>query len=225
MTSREDFKVVQSALCSPLLNEKAGLPKRDRRGTGAVMTETISKPKIQPLRPASFLLFGGVLPAIMVGLDQLSKWATTRSFDQPLNVCEISNPNFTHEISPIMDITLLCNRGISWGLMQGDSSIKRWGLTIFAFVMVAVLLFVLRRTTDRLGQISLSFVIGGAIGNAIDRLLFGAVTDMIDFSDVGFKFVFNIADSFITVGVIGLFLSSWLVERRLKRASVKDNAA
>ena len=82
-----------------------------------------------------------------------------------------------------------------------------------------VLVFVLRKTADRLGQISLSFVIAGAVGNAIDRLLFGAVTDMINFEDIGFKYVFNVADSYITVGVIGLFLSSFLVERREKAAA------
>ena len=70
-----------------------------------------------------------------------------------------------------------------------------------------------------LGQISVSFVIAGAVGNAIDRLFFGAVTDMIDFSDIGFNYVFNVADSYITVGVIGLFLSSYLVEKREKAAA------
>lgn len=190
------------------------------------MTETEQKPPNNPLRSKTFALFGLVLPAIFVALDQASKWATTRFFEQPMNVCEISNPNMPYELSPIMDITLICNRGISWGLMQGDSSLKRWGLTIFAFLMVAALLFVLRKTTDRLGQISLALVIGGALGNAIDRLFFGAVTDMIDFSDIGFNYVFNIADSFITVGVIGLFISSYLVERRLKNAAAEnDNAA
>lgn len=85
--------------------------------------------------------------------------------------------------------------------------------------MTVVLVFVLRKTTDRLGQISLSLVIAGAVGNAIDRLLFGAVTDMINFEDIGFNYVFNVADSYITVGVIGLFLSSYLVERREKAAA------
>lgn len=104
-------------------------------------------------------------------------------------------------------------------MMQGDSSIKRWGLTLFAFLMTVVLIFVLRKTHDRLGQLSLSLVIAGAVGNAIDRLFFGAVTDMIDFSDIGFNYVFNVADSYITVGVIGLFLSSFLTERREKAAA------
>jgi signal peptidase II len=163
-----------------------------------------------------FSLLGGAIPTVLVALDQLSKWATTRFFDLPMSACAKADPRLTHEVSPIADLSLLCNRGISWGLLQGDSSIKRWALTIFAFLMTLALLYVLRNTKDRLGQISLCLVIAGAVGNAIDRLLFGAVTDMIDFSDIGFRFVFNVADSYITVGVIGLFISSFLNDRREK---------
>jgi len=133
-----------------------------------------------------------------------------------MSVCATEEPHLKYELSPIMDISLLCNPGISWGMWQDDSSIKRWVLTAFAFLMTIALLYVLRKTQDRLGQISLSLVIAGAVGNAIDRLLFGAVTDMIDFSDIKFNYVFNVADSYITVGVIGLFLSSYLTETHVK---------
>lgn len=171
---------------------------------------------LKPLGWRGFALLGGLIPAILVALDQLSKWATTRFFDLPMSICATADPRLTHELSPIADLSLLCNRGISWGLLQGDSSIKRWGLTIFAFLMTFALLYVLRNTKDRLGQMSLCLVISGAVGNAIDRLFFGAVTDMIDFSDIGFNYVFNVADSYITVGVIGLFISSFINDRREK---------
>jgi len=169
------------------------------------------------------VLLGVIIPAVLVALDQLSKWATTQFFNVAMDVCATSDPSMTFEVSPIVDLSLLCNRGISWGMLQGDSSIKRWGLTVFAFLMTLVLLYVLRKTSDRLGQISLSLVIAGAVGNAIDRLLFGAVTDMIDFSYIGFNYVFNFADSYITVGIIGLFVSSFLNDRRETAAS-KDAA-
>ena len=162
---------------------------------------------------------GGLIPAVLVAVDQWSKWATTRFFDLPMSACAIADPRLTHEVSPIADLSLLCNRGISWGMLQGDSSIKRWGLTLFAFVMTAVLISVLRQTEDRLSQVALSFVIAGAVGNAIDRLFFGAVTDMIDFSDIGFNYVFNVADSYITIGVIGIFLAVFLTHRREKAAA------
>lgn len=173
----------------------------------------------QPLSWLKLSLLGGLFPGALVAIDQWSKWATTRVFDLPMNICAKADPHLTRELTPIVDLSLLCNRGISWGMLQGDSSIKRWGLTAFAFLMTVVLIYVLRKTTDRLGQFSLSFVIAGAVGNAIDRLLFGAVTDMIDFSDIGFRYVFNVADSYITVGVIGLFISSYLTEKREKAAA------
>lgn len=187
------------------------------------MTKTAKIQSPKPISWRSLFVLGGVIPAILVALDQWSKWATTRFFDLPMSVCAQANPRLTHEVSSVADLSLLCNRGISWGLLQGDSSIKRWVLTIFAFLMTLVFISVLRKTEDRLGQISLSFVIAGAVGNAIDRLLFGAVTDMIDFSDIGFNYVFNVADSYITVGIIGFFLSIFLTERR-EKAAARDAA-
>lgn len=188
------------------------------------MATDTSKSLPNPLSLRPLLLLAGVIPAVLVGLDQLSKWATTRLFNQPMSFCSDKSLNLpkelvNYELSSMVDIHLICNRGISWGMLQGDSSIKRWGLTAFAFLMTVALIYVLRKTHDRLGQISLSLVIAGAVGNAIDRLLFGAVTDMIDFSDIGFNYVFNVADSYITVGVVGLFISSYINEKREKAAA------
>lgn len=164
------------------------------------------------------LSWGLIVPAIIVGLDQLSKWAATYSFGKPMSVCaEDPYVRMSHEISPVLDLTLLCNQGVSWGLMQGDSPLKRWGLLVFAIVMVGVLLSVLSDAKDNLSRLCLSLVIGGAVGNAIDRALFGAVTDFIDASDIGFNYVFNVADSAITVGIIGLFVvmfRDWRAERK-----------
>ena len=174
---------------------------------------------VKPLSWQKLSVLGGAIPAVLVALDQASKWAITRFFDVPMGICAEADPNFTHELSPLVDLSLLCNRGISWGLMQGDSSFKRWGLTLFAFLMTIALIYVLRKTQDRLGQFSLTLVIAGAVGNAIDRLFFGAVTDMINFEDIGFNYVFNVADSYITVGVIGLFVSSYLTEKQEKAAA------
>lgn len=183
------------------------------------MTVEIAHSAPFSLSRSRFFALGAAIPAVLVGLDQLSKWAATKFFNLPMGVCANQDPNLTFEVSPIVDLSLLCNRGISWGMLQGDSSFKRWGLTLFAFLMTLALLYVLRKTQDKLGQISLCLVIAGAVGNAIDRLLFGAVTDMIDFSDIGFNYVFNVADSYITVGVIGLFISSYLTDKREKAAA------
>jgi len=73
-------------------------------------------------------------------------------------------------------------------------------------------MYVLTQSKDWLNKLSIALIIGGAIGNGIDRALFGAVTDFIDFSDIGFRWVFNIADSAITVGVMGLIAASFLIK-------------
>ena len=110
----------------------------------------------------------------------------------------------------LFDFTLVCNPGISWGQLQGDSDLKRWLLTGFALLMSGALVYAVTQSKDWLNRLSFGLIIGGAIGNGIDRALFGAVTDFIDFSDIGFRWVFNIADSAITVGVIGLIIASFV---------------
>ena len=199
-----------------------GLQSPAQSAKAAPMSQIEPTPAPSTAGPTKFLRYGVILPIFMAALDQLSKWATMQWFKLPMNACAIGDPNMTTELSPIVDLSIICNRGISWGLLQGDSMVKRWVLTVFAFIMAGALMFAVTRTHDNLGKLSLSFLIGGAVGNAIDRLLFGAVTDMINFSDIGFNYVFNVADSFITIGVIGLFLSSWMTERAAKRAAVNQ---
>lgn len=161
----------------------------------------------------TLILYALCLPLLIVLFDQWSKYAVISSFNAPMNICEITPyPGLKHEIMNLFDFSLVCNQGISWGLLQGDSQFKRWALTIFALGMSGALVYVLTQSHDWLNKLSISLIIGGAIGNGIDRALFGAVTDFIDFSDIGFRWVFNIADSAITVGVIGLIAASFLIK-------------
>jgi signal peptidase II len=161
----------------------------------------------------TLLIYALLVPLVIILFDQWSKYAVIQSFGVPLNICEINPaPGLKHEITGLFDFSLICNQGISWGLLQGDSNIKRWLLTIFALGMSGVLVYALTQSKDWLNKLSIGFIIGGALGNGIDRLLFGAVTDFIDFSDIGFRWVFNIADSAITVGVIGLIAASFLIK-------------
>ena len=172
-----------------------------------------------PNRKQVWLRFGVLLPALIIFFDQLTKYLIIQFFEMPLNICEINpKPNVAYDLSPIMDFSLVCNQGISWGLLQGDSPVKRWLLTIFALGMSGLLFWVLGQTRDKMSQWGLGLVIGGAIGNGIDRLFFGAVTDFIDFSDIGFNYAFNIADSAITVGVVMLFVGAFLTRDDSKTA-------
>ena len=183
---------------------------------------------METTRPARRIppLFGLIVPAVVVVADQLTKWLATRAFDLPMSICAtdpyVETRGLKIEISPIADLSLLCNQGVSWGLLQGDSALKRWALLIFALVMVAVLYSIMSTSRDRLSLWSLALLIGGAIGNAIDRALFGAVTDFVNASDIGFNYVFNVADAAITVGIIGLILAmlrDWMAERAAGRAA------
>lgn len=163
----------------------------------------------------SYALYAAGIPALVIAIDQATKYWATQAFNVPFNVCKI-NPHIglEREMSPIVDLALLCNQGVSFGFLGGGTSLGRWLLTAFAIIMSAVLLYALTNTKDKLSRISLGLIIGGALGNVIDRALFGAVTDFISVKELIplFPFIFNIADSAITVGVVGLLASSYIVK-------------
>lgn len=116
---------------------------------------------------------------------------------------------------PIFNITWVENRGVSFGLF-GDGS-ARWLLSAFSVVVAAVLAWWAMKADRRLLVTAIGLIMGGAIGNVIDRIRFGFVVDFLDFSGTGvFPWVFNVADSAITVGVVLLILDSLLSERAAK---------
>ena len=134
---------------------------------------------------------------LVVAADQLSKRWIRLNLDPGESVPETGLFQLTH----------VQNTGFSFGLFQGQS----FSLTIVAFTGIAVILFVVlfisRRfpfLDNRLGKTALGLVLGGAVGNLIDRLRSGYVTDFID---IGIWPSFNVADSAVTVGVIMLAYS------------------
>ena len=116
---------------------------------------------------------------------------------------------------PIFNFTWVENRGVSFGLF-GDGS-ARWMLSAFSVVVAGVLGWWALKADRRLLVSAIGLIMGGAIGNVIDRIRFGFVVDFLDFSGTGvFPWVFNVADSAITIGVILLVLDSVLSERAAK---------
>lgn len=112
-------------------------------------------------------------------------------------------------ITPFMDIVLAWNRGISYGLFQQHTDLGRWLLVVISFVAVAWLGRWLWRATDRLTVVSLALIIGGALGNGVDRVVYGAVVDFVHLYYRSFSwYIFNIADAAIVVGVLGLLYES-----------------
>ena len=152
-------------------------------------------------RPSRIALMAYVVAAVILILDQLSKhWI--------LNILRL--PEYaTLEIFWPLQFTRIWNNGISFGLFQASHDLVRWGLVAFS-IGVAVLLAGWARTQARaLGGLALGLIIGGAIGNAIDRARFGAVVDFVDVQRLGFfPWIFNVADAGITIGVILLLVDS-----------------
>lgn len=111
-------------------------------------------------------------------------------------------------------LTGVWNPGVSFGFLQAQHDLVRWALAAFS-VGVAVMLAVWVRRTERpLFAVAVGMVMGGAVGNVIDRIRFGAVADFVDASRLHFPWVFNLADSAITVGICLLLLDMLLQDRR-----------
>jgi signal peptidase II len=104
---------------------------------------------------------------------------------------------------------LVWNQGISYGLLPQESALGRWGLILFAFAASVALAVWLARLASPLAAASIGLIIGGAIGNAIDRIAYGAVADFFSLHAFGYQwYVFNIADMAIVAGVVGLLYDS-----------------
>lgn len=143
---------------------------------------------------------GLAIAALVVVLDQLSKWWILERIMLPPRVIEITS---------VFNLVLTWNRGVSFGMFNTGSSFNVWVLPLVAVAIVVMLVAWLTRTDRQLLAIALGSVIGGAIGNLIDRFRFGAVADFLDVHAFGYHWpAFNIADSAITIGVMVLMFDS-----------------
>src|SRR5207237_7303771 len=114
------------------------------------------------------------------------------------------------------------NRGVSFGLLRADVDLTRWALAAFSIIVAAFLAAWVRKATRRLTAVALGLVMGGAIGNVVDRIRFGAVADFIDVSRLWFPWIFNVADAAITVGIALLLLDMLLQEKQGEPVAQKD---
>ena len=145
--------------------------------------------------------------ALVVVLDQLSKYWV-------LDVLHLADRS-PIRLLPIFQLTLVWNPGVSFGLMRADSPAGRWLLVTFALAIVIALAVWARRMTRPLLAVAVGPMLGGALGNnLIDRVRFGAVADFLDFHALFFPWVFNVADSAISVGVALLLLDSFVNSKR-----------
>ena len=154
------------------------------------------------------LLLPLLVVSLVVLIDQLSKaWI----------LYEFENPEIVRHVLPFLDIVLTWNKGIGFGFLKANEVWQMVALIMIAVGISAVLGVWISKTTDKFQIVYLSMIIGGAIGNIIDRLRFGAVVDFI-FVPVyilGYRFpAFNIADSAITVGVCLLLIESYVRKKK-----------
>ena len=125
----------------------------------------------------------------------------------------------TVRFGPFIDLVLVWNTGISYGLFPQAGPLGQWALLAVKAVAVVLLWVWLAHATSRLTALALGLIIGGAIGNAIDRGLHGAVADFVHFYITTWTFdwyVFNLADVGIVAGVIGLLYESLLAKDAAK---------
>lgn len=168
------------------------------------MTEAVPKPPMGRLTAWAWRAYA--IAAVVLVLDQLSKYWVLSVLRLPEGV--------PMEVVWPLQFTRIWNEGVSFGLLQAQHDLVRWGMVAFNLGVAALLSAWARNQTRALPALGLALLIGGAIGNAIDRARFGAVVDFIDVQRLGFfPWIFNVADSGITVGVILLLLDSLRRER------------
>ena len=144
------------------------------------------------------------LAALVFGLDQTHKWWMLGVYDiaahQPVAV------------TPFFDLVLVWNQGVSYGLFRSH---QQGGLIALSLLITAVLWVWACRARDALTASALALIIGGALSNALDRLLRGAVADFFHFHVGDFSwYIFNVADIGIVAGVLLLLYESLLASRR-----------
>jgi signal peptidase II len=169
----------------------------------------MTRPNLMPL---------GLLAALVVLVaDQASKWWVLNG----LNLPELRQV----VVLPVLNLTMVWNRGVTFGLLNGLGS---WGhvlLAVIALAVVVALGFWLRRAESKVVAVAIGAIAGGAIGNVIDRVRYGAVVDFIHahvdtpWGDYSW-YVFNVADAAIVCGVAALILDSQFSKRRPERDGV-----
>ncbi len=118
-------------------------------------------------------------------------------------------------VNEYLDFILVFNTGISYGLFSGGGDFQKWILISLSILIIIFLLSFVRNESSILSKLGISFIIGGALGNVLDRFTYGAVVDFISLHAKGFSwYIFNIADMFIVLGVILFILSQFILSKK-----------
>ena len=153
---------------------------------------------------------GALAVVAVVALDRAAKALVLADFD--------ATAAAPRPLTPFLNLALRWNRGISFSLFVQDSAVGRWLLLALTLVITALIAVWLWRARALL--VGLGLIVGGAIGNGYDRLVYGAVVDFLDLHALGRHFfVFNLADAAINVGVALLIVDGVFFAARRERAA------
>ena len=149
---------------------------------------------------------GLAVAAVTFLLDQLSKWFVTG----PLGIRALGD---VRELLPIFNLRFVPNVGVSLGLLPAEAGWMRWALVLLTAAIACAVAVWMTREKNRVDRMALGLVLGGALGNILDRARFGYV---VDFADLHFGewrpfLVFNVADAAITIGVVILLARALVV--------------
>lgn len=150
---------------------------------------------------------GFVIAFLIFVFDQATKWVVT----YPLNLSE--QPDRTIRITGFFNLHWVENKGVSLGLLSAGSEMGRWLLVAMTAAIAAFVAVWMWRERRRDDSVALAMILGGALGNIVDRVRFGYV---VDFADLHFGewrpfLVFNVADAAITIGVLLLLVRALLM--------------
>lgn len=161
---------------------------------------------------------GLMLAAAVFIVDQVMKYLVTGPIGLVVEGQSI-------ELLPIFNLTLVHNYGVSLGMLTAESNAMRWGLVAMTGAISLFVAVWLWREANRIDVLALGMVLGGAVGNLLDRVRFGHVVDYADlhFGDFRPFLVFNVADAAITIGVLILLARALLVRDRKPEAE-NENA-
>jgi signal peptidase II len=150
-------------------------------------------------------LYGYSVALAVFVLDQIVKYWI-------INIVRLEQLGW-REAFPFLTLVWVENRGVSLGMLVADSSVERWLLVALTAGIAGAVALWLWREASRWDVTALALVLGGAIGNIVDRIRFGYVVDFVHvaYSWFDFKYVFNVADAAITVGVILLLMRALFV--------------
>ena len=157
---------------------------------------------------------GFVIALVVFGLDQLVKWIVTG----PLGVNYVGAEKY---LLPIFQFTYTQNNGISLGLLNATTEIGRWMLVALTSAIALGVAFWMGREKNRLDQVALGMVLGGALGNILDRTLHGYVVDFADLHFGNFRpfLIFNVGDAAISIAVVILLLRAFLSRKDQEKGS------